>query len=805
MSEFPHSSIVVHEVTEPQHWPPELLHVTASLSYPLARLHPGHLSHCAASLFEEVMSKLLHSVSEVEDDTLTAVSNIVDILDSMLVSVSVLHSFVSTQGDSRRRGTLPILASFFGILALACSKDAVLITDSPFLLSRSSAIDLKEDTRFEGRATILVSSYIPPKYSLITPLGNSDSYGCPSESESGDAPPEACLLPFDGPFDGHIIPGSGQRVDCVLPILCVANQDNIRPLVISTAYQRYAWGISMPVVGISIENDKFVATLVIGWICDGERTESPDLPTVHIASSISSEINSSLGVFDLSDPVSALQFSHFILSLRHQFSDIVVNTNPQRKEFCWRCDHSEACDSADPHSSLSWNWRDRILKWLKYNNPRFAELQDFIINDYLGIGNHSLDSISSHYSAASAPHSLDRFAKLQDSLLDDSLGINKWLWERGTIGVACIKMDEKRLVTNAEKQISEMIGYYIHILELTWPAQGFMMTGAAAAISCNAVYQNLLDLFFVQYKEYLGCCVDPIPVLSPEESTFFTSHLSICLSAVSLARHRVQQTLKQPKMRESFELLLDLFWSKEDDVSGLYLAISQDCRIQFASNKATQSILRDDKQAFLCDRIARIQEYSLTSDSAADLKRAIRAKRLVLNFKMVQTVVRQKLTVDAADRDAEPINDIADGVATAKVTIDCCGFATEILLPQLFVKFHDANTNDTKIAFRQCQMCCVSGVELLFSIGISEFPVYGLVVSGSRVSIMMENKAFGFNCIIDENIVTLDIAEPLDAFHFATVMHHIFLAGQHLGDVLKNKDPETIQELERRFFCRDSE
>ncbi|KAF9481604.1 hypothetical protein BDN70DRAFT_991760 [Pholiota conissans] len=765
-------SIVMHEVTRFFQWPTELLSITACFSCPIERIQQNGLSGMMTPTGDPLLS------TTVDDARNHFEGPTADVSEAVLASANILRLCQ----DSKGQPTIHVFASLFSTLALACSKEAVILTNTAFLLSRTAAIGC---TQYEGQATILVSSYVPPRSrnDQVVSANNDGSY-----SESENLPPAALLLPLDGPFDGHVIPSSGLHVDCVLPVICVADQDNIRELVISTVYQRYTWGICLPVVGISLEN--VIARVVIGWIHEEEATGVSDLPTVHIASSADEEINSRLGIFDLSDPVSAIH---------------------------------------DLHMDSPSDWWVRVLKWLEGDDSRGQDiiasseipgesLSSFenISDISMRLSNHS-SSLGSVVTPPPSHYSASRFAQLEDSLLDEKYGVRKWLWERNTIQVICTKLDEYEITSTAHYQVDEMISYYTHILELNCPDLNCMTNDAIAAIPCISLHRNLLNLLFSQMRDHLAES-DNTPVLGNEDFSFFKSRLPVFLSAVSLMRQTLN-TPNQVKMRDPFDLLVEFFWcKKEEKISNSYL---QNCKIQFASNKATASTLYDNKQAYLCEVITWYQQEAFTPDTPASLKDAVEERQMDIRKKLTKTYLVPELTINAADRCSEPISGVVDGLAVARTMIDYRGSAIEVLLPRLVVKYKETKDRDSKIALRLCQMSCISVVEFLDSVGIAEVPVYGLVVSGSRVSIMMvwhstksmvhtddpalANKAFGFNCIIDENIVTLDIAEPLDAYHFATVMHRIFLAGQHLGDVLKNKDPETIRGLERRFFCRDSE
>ncbi len=62
--------------------------------------------------------------------------------------------------------------------------------------------------------------------------------------------------------------------------------------------------------------------------------------------------------------------------------------------------------------------------------------------------------------------------------------------------------------------------------------------------------------------------------------------------------------------------------------------------------------------------------------------------------------------------------------------------STELFFPLIFCGYSSGYGN-TRVAFHRCQTVCISGVESLRKLGITDFPVYGLVTNGSKASIMM--------------------------------------------------------------------
>ncbi|KAK0202211.1 hypothetical protein DFS33DRAFT_1386500 [Desarmillaria ectypa] len=206
------------------------------------------------------------------------------------------------------------------------------------------------------------------------------SYGDPTQSEKRpifhcfSSPPSkaSSTSSLDISFHAHVLPGRGRRIDAVLPIICIADRENIVPLICSVAYQRRVWGIDDPVVGIILPRNGFSAQVILGWIDPPDlrsNTVSPDdhtvddLPIVHIAYSDTPCVAN--GVFNLTDPISALAFSQFIVNLRDQYDKVVLECCDTRvstnTSFSWRS------DLIDPPLFSDWGQQreESVASWIR--------------------------------------------------------------------------------------------------------------------------------------------------------------------------------------------------------------------------------------------------------------------------------------------------------------------------------------------------------------------------------------------------------------------------------------------------------
>lgn len=88
-------------------------------------------------------------------------------------------------------------------------------------------------------------------------------------NHSTEAPREA----LDIPLDAHILPGCGKRLNCLLPVVCVAPEHEIEALVTTVVCQRYVLDITLPVVGVSLSTSGTTAKIILGWAED-DRDDS---------------------------------------------------------------------------------------------------------------------------------------------------------------------------------------------------------------------------------------------------------------------------------------------------------------------------------------------------------------------------------------------------------------------------------------------------------------------------------------------------------------------------------------------------
>jgi hypothetical protein len=153
-------------------------------------------------------------------------------------------------------------------------------------MPRAQNMSCQPEDLIEGLATLLVAHAI-----FFEPRTHSDRAGTNTRNKedqdesmcSADQDESICSAdsdPCDGvvdsldlPLQALMLPGRGRCLSAVVPVLLVADQHNIIPLLCSALYQRHVWGIRQPVVGLCCSRTGTIATAIFGWL---ESDQSED-------------------------------------------------------------------------------------------------------------------------------------------------------------------------------------------------------------------------------------------------------------------------------------------------------------------------------------------------------------------------------------------------------------------------------------------------------------------------------------------------------------------------------------------------
>ncbi|GBE87639.1 hypothetical protein SCP_1103160 [Sparassis crispa] len=413
-------SPVFHDITNPSDWPHKVQEVVHLLSQPL----PNYISTGPWPFVSPLASYLLNELSQDaprqrafqhEGQSVTdSVSRLNKVFDLVLSTVAALRELESLEDCGPARPTVPLWSLFFKGVGIACSPESCYMDEVSFVLPQLSP--RSSQVVFDGIATLLIS-HIVDESQFVRSRSSSDAmdvdaFSEPEDDQDGadassshnserisidgthstadsegdyaddqDSTDETSQQPsgpsIDVPFDAHVLRGSGRRLFAVLPVICVADSDNIGALVTSVAYQRRVWDIDEPVVGFEVSKTGAVARILLGWV--GAEVDGDFLPAVNIACATTHSYSGmTVGVFDLTDPQSALALAQFVLGLDAHCWRIVSKSKhrPVIDAFHWRSDyleeHEDSCNNGDLGTRIA-NWASTIDTRGDGGNPE-AEL-----------------------------------------------------------------------------------------------------------------------------------------------------------------------------------------------------------------------------------------------------------------------------------------------------------------------------------------------------------------------------------------------------------------------------------------------
>ena len=108
------------------------------------------------------------------------------------------------------------------------------------------------------RRNITVSEFLNPQLDVGEEEDSTFSYV--------ESTQETTLPCLDIPLCANMLRGYGLQLCAVLPVICVADPDDVDFLLASVLYQRCVWGIDEPAIGITLEKTGFIARIIVGWV-----------------------------------------------------------------------------------------------------------------------------------------------------------------------------------------------------------------------------------------------------------------------------------------------------------------------------------------------------------------------------------------------------------------------------------------------------------------------------------------------------------------------------------------------------------
>ncbi|KAK0213307.1 hypothetical protein DFS33DRAFT_1465270 [Desarmillaria ectypa] len=367
---------------------------------------PTEINHLAGLLDSPIPSQLLRNILLYSSEQFTeSTSEILDIFDLLFSTVGTLRALSDVLKDNAAQPTIPFWSLLIRSLAFICYDKSYTLEEAAFVRPRLSHV---RSFMKDGNASLLISHIVQDiqrprpilddeasgRPSNITAErsneGSQEEYdseiSCDDESSSysdtsyermEDSTDPTSAQSSYVPLDAHILTHWRHPNSVVLPYLCVTDREDIFSLMSSVLYQRSTWGIPEPVVGIILSKTGFVGRVVLGWL-DEERADPDVLPAARFAYGDETRTDSSLGVYDLTDPVSALKFGQFIISLRAHVEGIVAQCQcqtPTFKRLSWRSDtiDDDNCGSEEQWEQRIVNWLSTVERWLVNGRSFFSE------------------------------------------------------------------------------------------------------------------------------------------------------------------------------------------------------------------------------------------------------------------------------------------------------------------------------------------------------------------------------------------------------------------------------------------------
>ncbi|THH14417.1 hypothetical protein EW146_g5906 [Bondarzewia mesenterica] len=953
---------ILHHVSDASEWPSPVRHISQLLQHPLpASLAVGphpFVSDMASGLLQELScSPLLHT--ERDDSEIPDSRPLSDVLNIVLSTVCGLRVLVKEKDYCGHvRPTLPLWFSMLKVLGCACSEDLSVMGETPFILSRVRPHEPHQPEVLDGKATMLISHTVdrvqPPCPQI--PMNAEDAgkdAGNDHSAIMGSQPPvvgvdttsysehedenmtedtddssskTSSTPSLDMPLDAHMLPGCGRRFFAILPIICVADEENIISLLTSVLYQRQVWGIDEPVVGLVLSKHGVVGQLFLGWL-DLTSADEQHLPTAHFACAAASTAvgSATIGVFDLTDPASALALAQFVFGLKSHVRTITATAmRPHIDDLSWRGDRVATKDGQDEGE-----WRDRIVNWAREidmasrdgssrSETPSSSSSSYILVDYPNMpprskpSQKSLPAISekratrpdehvtpatSHRESESkrddskkedkseAPsiYSCSIFAQRNaKDATDDRLTINTWMFERKvcTIGRIPLKSNEPdRLEINA-------------MINLT--------TYRKLTHICNPITMTF-------FRQHDGARAVKTPgVLDPVVADIVVKRLPLILLASAGAyTHQVAskgRNVYEVEWRHNWDALLYHFYvasadaissdsllehtltlSRNDTVDitdPALLASVEDTFAEYNDNLSSSaytaaSSLQDEARTHALNALIRAakmrqQVQTLASDPATMMQtiqtRAAPEPRTgkcdailvmpifdVLGERIGSSTVQESLPENFAfvqrakdsgngGRATIPVSDQAPKILSTRLSsatnqdsskkVDELGYLLDIfrcsdfyaksthtpisgvsltqaplidsrtlLLPTLVAEYKKQDSVTKPI--NQGRMYLVSAVTFLAAVGITNYPVFGLVTDGAEgvVTLAWYSETQDKIYVMERNVCKLLLSSPLHAFQFATFLVRLRNYNQDLRALFEDKK-ELFMEKARKGELR---
>ncbi|KAL4066242.1 hypothetical protein V8B97DRAFT_1981379 [Scleroderma yunnanense] len=685
------------------------------------------------------------------------------------------------------------------------------------------------------------------------------------------------------PLQAQMIPTRGMCSRLALPVFVVADEGTIMPLIRSMLYQRYVLGIREPAVGFIGSRTGTEFRVIIGWL-NSDTMPGSDLPSAHVAFNHDpcGTPNSSLGTFDLTEPLSAFSMAQFIMQVSHHFLS-ALHATPVGGNYVdmlsWRN------DGIDHEFYLGEQWKERVTRWARGvcdgedssdieeedidNTPNTSKLQKHVQTpkstsirsakrDQAGSKKDEGSVIKTRYSNSS-------FAALPNQGLSSSESTSNWLFERSAFTISCVKLGQS---DDESVEIDAMIDKYQEITESVWPPEWKSLDDLP---SVDSSVQSRRNKLFQNYDPHIKNFTTSFGAMDADTIAILLSRFHAILNASlgAFSRETAAATLgaNESERRHDWDSLLTSVYvadlaHPETIVHGALLERTLNSARNDAADEIDEFVAKQERlaqqYAGLCfdaltfarktfpDTSVAVQQCSAAYTDAFSQRLAVAARLDADTQKMVTqhsrldpetarcdailvvqcridtmqwlqvdlSKCRQKFDLIVHSAEGKARSNDRVGATKAQPTSgeerhllhDPFHFTPQkaiqgdpsirfdsLSLPILIAEYKKKDDSGIFKAVNQCRIYLVSAVRFLEALGITDQPVFGLVTKGAEGSIFMAwlNGKTEKIYIIDRNVKTFDLTNPLDAFQFATILVRLSQHAQGLKTKFEDEDYQS--------------
>ncbi|KAJ3554603.1 hypothetical protein NM688_g3020 [Phlebia brevispora] len=370
-------------------------------------------------------------------------------------------------------------------------------------------------------------------------------------------PSEAAWL--DLPLCAHILASRRAWPVVTFPILSVAKAEEIVPLLSTVLYQRATWGIDIPAIGFEISDFSSIVRVHVGWL--GSSSGVDQLPSIHILrpdEEVSKRLPDSLscaGLFDLSNPQSALELAQFVISLDYQF-DALRDELPSRRlsRLGWRSDDVDATwaedvegwrtfvDKSDGSSTADSSYPHTPPPGHKFNidmppkrgskRERPSKSAPATVQGATATPQNKQGSTQTQGSSTKQ-FSASEFAKVNDTNITQRSSIVTWMLHRWTFTIAKYRLP--KTPHSFPPEYERMVEAYDNLSRFEWVENWEMAENMPPVDSCLAKYR---DVMFTAYTVWKGSPSYEPRFMDTKHANVVNSRLSLLFKSVDGAYTR---------------------------------------------------------------------------------------------------------------------------------------------------------------------------------------------------------------------------------------------------------------------------